>query len=61
MNNAKNIINELNLKKENTNEYILLDEEPKRAIYNFKKLKPTSMVYPRPMSKIKKSIKCSNK
>lgn len=54
---ANDIKNQLSLTNEGIYEYSLLEDEPLRAIYRFKKEKKTDMKYPRKMSIIKKSSK----
>lgn len=52
---SKNIINELNSKIEEINEFNLPKEESKRTLIKIKKLKETNKKYPRTIDKIRKS------
>ena len=47
INESKNAINKLCLEYENKYEYVLLDDEPRRAIFDFKKIKRINNLYPR--------------
>ena len=52
---SKNILNELNSKIEEVNEFNLPKEESKRTLIKIKKIKETNIKYPRTIDKIRKS------
>lgn len=55
INESKNILNELNSKIEEVNEFNLPKEESKRTLIKIKKIKETNRKYPRSIDKIRKS------